>query len=280
MQGRTCVVTGATSGIGFETAQALLRRGARLVLVARSRGKAEDAVTMLTAATGQRDVTVVQGDLGVQADVRRVAAELLACCPRIDVLVNNAGVVNLERRLTVDGIEETLAVNHLGYYLLTRLLLERLLGSAPARIVNVASDAHRFARVDLDDLQGVHRYRALRVYGRSKGCNILFSYELARRLAGTGVTVNCCHPGAVRTGLGQNNGRVASALSKVVGAFFRTPAQGAATSIRLATAADLASVTGQYFANEQPKRSSAATYDAAVQRRLWEESARLTGLPA
>jgi NAD(P)-dependent dehydrogenase (short-subunit alcohol dehydrogenase family) len=280
MQGRTCVVTGATSGIGYETARALLAQGARLVVVARSRTKADDAVARMVAATGRQDVTVVLGDLAVQAEVRRVASELLACCPQLDVLVNNAGVVNLQRRLTVDGIEETLAVNHLGYYLLTRLLLDRLIASAPSRIVNVASDAHRFGRVDLDDLNSAHRYRAMRVYGMSKGCNILFTYELARRLAGTGVTVNCCHPGAVRTGLGHNNGPWAGTLSKLVGVFFRTPAQGAATSIRLATAPELAAVTGQYFANEKPKRSAAATYDAATKSRLWDESARLTGLPA
>lgn len=280
LAGRTAVVTGATSGIGLETARALLGQGARLVLVARNRARAESAVADLMRSTGRRDVTVVLGDLGVQADVRRVAEELLRCCPRLDLLVNNAGVVNLQRQVTVDGVEETLAVNHLAYYLLTRLLLERLTGSAPARIVNVASDAHKFGRLDLDDLQSTRRYRAMRVYGMSKTCNILFTYELARRLAGTGVTVNCCHPGAVATGLGTNNGAWAKVATRVLGLLFKTPAQGAATSIHLASAPEVAGVTGQYFANRKPRRSARVTYDESVQRRLWDESARLTGLPA
>ena len=279
LAGRTCIVTGATSGIGFETARALLERGGRLVMVARNRQKAEGTVAALTAATGASDITVVLGDLGVQADVRRVAAELLACCPRIEVLVNNAGVVNLQRRLTVDGIEETLAVNHLGYYLLTRLLLDRLCASAPARIVNVASHAHKFRGLAIDDLNSERRYKAMRVYGKSKACNILFTYELARRLEGTGVTVNACHPGAVATGLGTNNGAFATRLTKFLGKFFRTPAQGAATSVRLAVAPELGTVSGQYFANQKPARSSALTRDLALQRRVWDESARLTGLP-
>lgn len=277
---RICIVTGATSGIGYETAKALLQRGARVVLVARSREKAATAAAQLTAETGNADVTVVLGDLGARAEIRRVADELLACCPRIDVLVNNAGVVNLQRRVTIDGIEETFAVNHLGYYLLTRLLLDRVIASAPARIVNVASDAHRFGAIDLNDLNSERRYRAMRVYGMSKRCNILFTYELARRLEGTGVTVNCCHPGAVATGLGKNNGPVATRLTKALSVFFRTPEQGAATSIKLATAPELATVTGQYFANGKSKRSARGTYDTALQRELWDVSARLVGLPA
>lgn len=280
LAGRTAVVTGATSGIGLETARALLGQGARLVLVARNRARADAAVADIVASTGQRDVTVVLGDLAVQGDVRRVAGEVLQCCPRLDLLVNNAGVVNLKRQLTVDGVEETLAVNHLAYYLLTRLLLDRLVGSAPARIVNVASDAHTFGRLDIDDLQSERRYKAMRVYGMSKACNILFTYELARRLQGTGVTVNCCHPGAVATGLGTNNGAWAKVATRVLGLFFKSPTQGAATSIHLACAPDLTGVTGQYFANRKPKRSARVTYDETVQRRLWDESARLTGLPA
>lgn len=278
LAGSTAIVTGATSGIGFETAQALLGRGARLVLVARNREKAEASAMALARATGNDDVTLVLGDLSLQADVRRVAHELLALCPRIDVLVNNAGLVNLQRRVTPDGVEETLAVNHFAYYLLTRLLLDRLRGSAPARIVNVASDAHKFGRIDFDDLDSARRYRSMRVYGMTKACNILFTYALARRLDGSGVTVNCVHPGAVATGIGKNNGRMATVVTRMLAPFFRSPAQGAATSIRLATAPELAGVSGQYFANGKPRRSARFTYDEAAQERLWAISAERTGL--
>lgn len=277
MEGKCCVVTGATSGIGQETAVALAGLGARLALVCRDPGRGEATAALIRERTGSTAVTLHRADLGVQADVRRVAAELLAECPRLDVLVNNAGIVNLRHETTADGIEAVFATNHLAYFLLTLLLLPRLRESAPSRIVNVASEAHRFGRIDFDDLGHARRYKAMRVYGASKLANILFTYELARRLAGTGVTVNCVHPGAVATRLGQNNGRFAVVLTTLLGTFFRTPAQGAATSIRVATDPALEGVTGQYFANGRPKRSSRASHDPAVARRLWDVSAQLTG---
>jgi len=280
LAGRTCVVTGGTSGIGREIAAALAARGATLVIVCRDPERGEAARTAIARATGNEAVSLAFADLGVQADVRRVAADLLARCPAIHVLVNNAGVVNLRRTLTPDGLEQTFAVNHLAYYLLTRLLLPRLRASAPARIVNVASEAHRFGPLDLDDLQNARRYRPMRVYGQSKLCNVLFTAELARRLDGTGVTVTCCHPGAVATRLGQNNGRVATVMTRLLAPFFRTPAQGADTAIWLATAPELDGVSGRYFARRRPKRPSPAALDEALQGRLWEVSARLTGLPA
>ena len=209
MTGKTCVLTGATSGIGRETAVALAGLGARLALVCRDRGRGEDAVAEIAARTGNRDVVLHLADLSSQRDVRRVAAEILAAHPQIHVLVNNAGVVNLRRTLTEDGLETVFATNHLAYFHLTLLLLDRLRASAPARIVNVASDAHRWGRLDLDDLGNARRYRAMQVYGQSKLANILFTYELARRLAGSGVTCNCLHPGAVGTRLGHNNGMIA-----------------------------------------------------------------------
>jgi NAD(P)-dependent dehydrogenase (short-subunit alcohol dehydrogenase family) len=188
--------------------------------------------------------------------------------------------VNLKHTRTVDGIETVFAVNHLAYFLLTHLLLDRLRASVPARIVNVASDAHRFGKLRFDDLGWEQGYKPMRVYGQSKLANILFTYELARRIEGSGVTVNCCHPGAVATRLGQNNGRIATLLTRVLAPFFRTPDQGAATSIYLASSPAVDGVSGKYFSNSRVARSSRVSQDPAVALRLWEESARLTGVAA
>jgi NAD(P)-dependent dehydrogenase (short-subunit alcohol dehydrogenase family) len=278
VRGRICVLTGGTSGIGRETAVALAGAGARLALVCRDRQRGEDTAAEIAARTGSRDVALHLADLSVQSDVRRVAAELLASYPAIHVLVNNAGIVNLRHSLTPDGIETVFATNHLAYVLLTLLLLERLRASAPARIVNVASEAHRFGQLDFDDLGNARRYRTFRVYGQSKLANVLFTYELARRLAGSGVTVNCVHPGAVATRLGHNNGAVARVLATMLRPFFRTAAQGADTSIWLASSPEVEGVSGQYFIRRRSRRSSAASYDEATARRLWDVSLRLTGL--
>ncbi len=278
MDGKVCVLTGGTSGIGRETAIALAGMGARLGLVCRDRRRGDDTLAEIRAKTGSTAVALHEADLSSQASIRAVAAALLATYPRIDVLVNNAGVVQLGYTTTVDGIETVFATNHLGYFLLTSLLLERLRASAPARIVNVASDAHRWGSIDFDDLGHEKRYRTLRVYGDSKLANVLFTYELARRLAGSGVTVNCLHPGAVATRLGQNNGRVATLLTQVLRPFFRTPAQGAATSIHLASSPAVEGQSGLYFANRKARRSSKRSYDEAVAGRLWDVSAAMTGL--
>jgi len=271
------MITGASSGVGRATGLGLARLGATLVLVCRDRRRGEETVAEIRDATGNRAVTLMVADLSSQQSIRALAHEFLATSQPLHVLVNNAGIVNLHRTVTVDGIESVFAVNHLAYFLLTHLLLDRLKESAPARIVNVASHAHRFSALDLDDLEGARRYRAMRVYGQSKLANILFSYELARRLGGTGVTVNCLHPGAVASGLGKNNGPWARAFIMLLRPFFRTPEQGAATSIYLASAPELEQVTGKYFAACKETRSSAVSYDAAVARRLWEISARMTG---
>ena len=278
MHGKVCVLTGGTSGIGRETAVALAALGAQLALICRDRQRGEETVAEIAARTGNRDVEVRVADLSLQRDVRRVAAELLARHPRIDVLVNNAGVVNLRHALTGDGIETVFATNHLAYFLLTLLLLERLRASAPARIVNVASEVHRFGGVDFDDLGHAQHYCAARVYGQSKLANILFTYELARRLAGSGVTVNCLHPGAVGTRLGHNNGTVARLLAGALKPFFRTAAQGADTSIWLASSPAVEGVSGEYFVARTPTRSSAASHDEGTARRLWDVSLELTGL--
>jgi len=277
MAGRTCLITGATSGIGRATALGLAGMGATLVVLARDRHKGETLLGELRAA-GAEDATLLLADLSRQAEVRRVAAEFLASPRPLHVLINNAGVVNVGRSETADGIETTFAVNHLAYFLLTNLLLDRLRASAPARIVNVASDAHKFAPLDFDDLNSLKRYATMRVYGQSKLANILFTSELARRLEGSGVTVNALHPGAVATGLGQNNGAWARALIAVLRPFFRTPDDGAATSIYLASAPEVASVSGKYFAKRREKRPSAAAQDATAAHRLWQVSAQMVGL--
>jgi retinol dehydrogenase 14 len=278
VDGKLCVLTGGTSGIGRETAVALASLGARLALICRDRRRADDTVAEIAARTGNRAVAIHLADLSSQREVRRVAAELLAHHPAIHVLVNNAGVVNLRHSLTDEGIETVFATNHLAYFLLTLLLLDRLRASAPARIVNVASEAHRFGRIDFDDLANARHYRAMRVYGQSKLANILFTYELARRLEGSGVTVNCLHPGAVGTRLGHNNGRIARLLAGALRPFFRSPAKGADTSIWLASSPAVEGVSGRYFIRRKPRRSSAASYHEATALRLWDVSLRLTGL--
>jgi NAD(P)-dependent dehydrogenase (short-subunit alcohol dehydrogenase family) len=278
LDGRTCMITGASSGIGRATAMALARQGATLVLVCRDRGRGAATVAEIQRQTGNRDVTLMLADLSLQQSIRQLAQDFLVTGRPLHVLVNNAGIVNLQRKLTSDGIEEVFAVNHLAYFLLTHLLLDRLTATPPARIVNVASDAHKFSGIDFDNLQGERRYRTMKIYGQSKLANILFTYELARRLDGSGVTANCLHPGTVATGLGANNGAVAKVLIKLLATVFRTPESGAATSIYLASSPQVEGVSGKYFSNCKPRRSTTISYDEAVQRRLWDISAQLTGL--
>lgn len=280
MSGKTVLLTGASSGIGRATAFELARLGATLVLVCRDRSKGEETVAAIRAEMPNVDLALMLADLSSQASIRQLAADYLASGRPLHVLLNNAGVVNTSRTETADGIETTFAVNHLGYFLLTNLLLERLKESAPARIVNVASEAHKFGRLDFDDIESAKSYRTMRVYGRSKMANILFTYELARRLQGTGVTVNCLHPGAVATGLGRNNGAVANFFIRILAPFFRTPSNGAATSVHLASAPELANVTGKYFSDSKETRTSAPSYDEGDARRLWDISERMTSRPA
>ena len=276
MHGKTCIVTGASAGIGHAIAQGLAARGARVVLVCRSRERAEAAQHFIRTTTDNSAVDIALADLSSQADIRRLAQELLQHYPRIHVLINNAGVVNTKRTVTVDGIETVFAVNHLAYFLLTELLLPRLVDSAPARIVNVASDAHHWDTLNFDDLQNARRYRGLKVYGQSKLCNLLFTRELARRIAGTGVTVNSLHPGGVATGLGWNNGWWAVLVAKVLRPFLRTAEQGADTAIYLTTASEVAHVNGTYFYNRREHQPSPAAQDDEAARRLWQVSEQLT----
>ena len=279
MDGRTVVVTGASSGIGKATATALARAGAHTVITARDEGRGRTALEDIRRASGSEVVDLVVFDLGDLGSVRAGATELLEANPKIHVLVNNAGLVLSDRRETPDGFEATFAVNHLGPFLFTELLTERLVASAPARIVNLTSDAHKSARhgLDFDDLQSTRSYRGMQVYGRSKLANILFTTELARRLAGSGVTANCCHPGVVATGFardGDTSGVLAFGI-KLIKPFVLTPEKGARTSVYLASSPEVEGVSGRYFVKCKEERPTAAAQDAAAAARLWEVSEEL-----
>ena len=278
MQGKICLVTGATSGIGLVAARALAQQEATVVLVGRNPERTAATVSRIQQETGNPHVECLLADLSAQAQVRQLAGEFQRRFARLDVLLNNAGAFVSKRHVSVDGIEMTLALNHLAYFLLTHLLLDTLKATPAARIVNVSSDAHRKAQFDFADPQGAHRYRGWRVYCQSKLANLLFTYELARRLAGTGITANAVHPGFVATGFGHNN-RGLVALGVWLAQFTAlTPEQGAETLIYLATSPEVAGVTGTYFVKKRSAESSAASYDQAAAQRLWQLSAELTGL--
>jgi len=278
LEGKTCLITGATNGIGRVPAVALAKMGAELFLIYRSKPRADETVAEIRTKTGNENVHLIHADLGSQKQVQASAAEFLATGKPLHVLVNNAGLGNTNRLVTEDGIEMVFAVNHLAYFLLTMLLLDRIKQSAPARIVNVASEAHRFATMHFDDLGGERRYSTFGSYGQSKLANVLFSYELARRLAGTGVTVNCLHPGGIASGLWTNNGWLAQFIMQAGKLFLKTPEQGAQTTIYLASSDKVDGVTGKYFANCREKRSNKESYNLEVARRLWEISERMTGV--
>jgi NAD(P)-dependent dehydrogenase (short-subunit alcohol dehydrogenase family) len=276
LTGRICVVTGANRGIGRATAEGLAELGASLILVCRRREDGE-AVSREIAAKGRPVPDVVGADLSSQAFIRQAAAEIQARYPRLHVLINNAGIISRRREVTVDGLEMQFAVNHLGYFLLTNLLLPQLRAGAPSRIVNVSSGAHSHATLDFSDLQSERGYDPKEVYSRTKLANILFTYELARRLGVTRVTVNCLAPGVVATRmLGDYMG--APPGSGVDSTFGASPKEGAETSIYLAAAPDVERVTGKYFVGRKPAASSRESHDEAAARRLWEVSERLTGL--
>jgi retinol dehydrogenase-12 len=279
MQGKICLVTGATSGIGLVTARELARQGARVLLVGRDPAKCADAVEQIRERTGNPEVEALLADLSSQQQIRDLARQVRERCPRLDVLINNAGGMWLKREVTVDGLEMTFAVNHLAYFLLTQLLLEPLQASAPARVVNVASAAHRKATLDFDDLQGERRYDGWRAYCRSKLANLLFTYELARRLADTGVTSNALHPGWVATGFARNNGWRGRLFQLAARCLAISPEEGARTVLYLATAPEVQGVNGQYFVRERAISSSPISYDEAAASRLWQLSQELTHLP-
>jgi len=276
---RTSIVTGGTGGIGKATATALAAQGDRVVVVGRNPAKAEAAVSDIRRATGSAAVEMLLCDFGTLASVRSLAAEVLRRYEQVQVLVNNAGAIYPTRTLTADGFEATFGVNHLAPFLLTNLLLDRLKAGNPARIVNVSSAAHAFPGLDFDDWQSERRkYHSMRAYAMSKIANVLFTYELARRLTGTGVTANCLHPGMVATDIFTSQGK--SLAVRLIGPLLRpfvmTAEQGAETSVYLAADPAVAGVTGRYFVKKLAKRSARPTYDEALARRLWELSERMT----
>jgi NAD(P)-dependent dehydrogenase (short-subunit alcohol dehydrogenase family) len=276
MQGKTVLVTGANQGIGKATAIALAQKGANVVIVARNAEKGQAALDEVKAASTGGKAELIVADLSSQGQVRGAAAEFKSRHDQLHVLVNNAGIYVPERHTTVDGLEETFGLNHLGYFLLTRELLDVLKKTAPSRIVNVSSEAHRGATMQWDDLQWeTHRYRAFKSYGQSKLANVLFTYELARQLEGTGVTANALHPGVIGSGFGQTYGSALSVLVKIARPFMLTPEEGARTSVYLASSPDVEGVSGKYFSKCKAVRSNAVSYDEPSQRKLWALSEQL-----
>jgi len=275
LRGKICLVTGSTSGIGKVTARELANRGATVVLVSRSRAKGEATQAEIKQATGNQEVELLVADLGVLEDVRRLAAEFQHTHDHLHLLVNNAGAAYPRRTLTAEGLEATLAVNYLAPFLLTELLLDTLKASAPARIVNVSSAQHATVSMEFDNLQGEKAYATLRNYGQAKLALLLWTYELARRLEGTGVTVNALHPGITASNFPAGMTGPAAWAMKLSKPFLLTAEQGAQTTLYLATSPQVEGVTGKYFAKSQEKSSSSRSYDQTVGLRLWEVTEQL-----
>ena len=278
MGGKTVLITGSTSGIGKATAVALAAMGADVVVVGRNPERGEAALEEIKDQSHNESVELMLADLSVQGEVRRLAEEFLERHDRLDVLVNNAGLVQSKRTETSDGIETTFAINHLAPFLLTNLLLERLEKSAPSRVITVSSEAQRWGNVDFEDLQSRRKYRGFPVYGMTKLANIMFTYELAERLKGTGVTANCLHPGSVGTNFGKNNRGPMALFFRVAKPFMRSPEQGADTLIWLASSPEVDGVSGKYFSDREEIEAKKVAYDPAARRTLWEISEDLTGL--
>ena len=278
MTGKTCLITGGNSGIGKATALGLAIMGANVVVVSRSKEKGEAALTEIIAKSGHRNVELMLADMSSQDSIRRLASDFKAGHEKLHLLVNNAGVYLTRRTTTVDGLESTFAINHLGPFLLTNLLLDLLKASAPSRIVNVTSDAHNGAKVNFEDLQGEKKFSGWQAYGQSKLAMILFTHELATRLDGTGVTVNSAHPGVVRTNFANNNGLVTFGF-RLMRPFFISPKTAAKRILYVATSPDLEGVNGKYFTKMHAAKSSQESYEDDSAKRLWQMSEQLTKLP-
>lgn len=277
MQGKTVLITGATAGIGQATAQALARQGAQVVLVGRDARKTQAVAEELRAQTGHPGVDFLLADLSSLASVRGLARDFRAKFPQLHVLINNAGGVNQTRQVTPDGFELTFAVNHLAPFVLTGELLGTLRATPGARIVNVSSSAQAQGHIDFGDLMGERRYSPMRAYYQSKLANVLFTYELARRLAGTGVTANALHPGVVNSNFGGEMRGVMGLAMRAIKRFGSvTPGEGARTSVYLASSPEVEGVSGKYFEKGKAVPSGKESYDEAVARRLWEVSEALT----
>jgi NAD(P)-dependent dehydrogenase (short-subunit alcohol dehydrogenase family) len=277
MHGKVIVITGATSGIGAVAAEKLASKGARILVIARDRARGETTLARLRELAPGLAHGVYYADLSLLAEMKRVAGEIAAAEPRIDVLINNAGAIFGKRHVTSDGLEVTFATNHMSYFVVTDRLRERLLASAPARVINISSEAHRRMKMDFGDLQNARGYGAFKAYGRSKLCNILFTRKLARRLTGTGVTVNCLHPGFVNTRFGDQARGTISFILRFAKKFAISPEKGAETIVFLASAEEVAGVTGQYFYACRLKTPSMEAQDDGAAERLWQESAKLAG---
>ena len=280
MKGKTVVITGGTSGIGEVAALELAQMGARIVLVAREKSRAEATLARLRKRGPELAHTAHYADLTRLAEMKRVAAQIAAVEPRIDVLINNAGAMFGARRITQDGIERTFALNHMAYFVMTEGLCARLAGAGDARIVNTASDAHRGATLDFGDLQSEQGFGAMQAYGRSKLCNILFTRELARRLHGNGITANCLHPGFVATRFGDQSGGLISHMIWLAKFLAISPAEGARTIVHLASSPEVAGISGKYFYKCRATTPSPAAQDDQAALLLWERSAKLAGMQA
>jgi NAD(P)-dependent dehydrogenase (short-subunit alcohol dehydrogenase family) len=279
MTGKTVLITGGTGGIGKAAAVGLASMGARVGITGRDKDRAERAALEIGAASGSPGVDVFVAELSSQAEVRRMADEVLAAYPRLDVLVNNVGGFWDRRHMTADGLEHTFALNHLAPFLLTNLLLDRLIASAPARVVTVASGAQSMGKIDFNDLMGEHDYSGQRAYNQSKLANVMFTYELARRLETTGVTATALHPGMTNTSFSaEDPARAMAPVVFVVRPFMRSPRKGAETVVYLASSSAVEGVTGSYYANRKAKKSNQSSYDREVTKRLWRVSADLVGV--
>ena len=280
MDGKVCLITGATRGIGLEAAKALARLGATVVLVGRDTTRTKDALDEVRAVAPEAKVDSLLADFTSLDSVRKLAEDFKARYSRLDVLLNNAGLILDQREETKDGFEATLGINHLAPFVLTHQLRDLLVASGPARVINVSSEAHRTAKLDFDDLQSTRGYSAFRVYGTSKLANILFTKALAKRLQGTQVTTNCLHPGVVATGFGHNAKGIFRHLVKLGAPFMLTAAKGARTSVYLASSPEVEGVSGEYFIRSRKAKPSREARDEALAERLWQVSAELTGVKA
>jgi NAD(P)-dependent dehydrogenase (short-subunit alcohol dehydrogenase family) len=280
MKGKSVVITGATSGIGEVAALTLAKMGARIVFVARDKSRADATLARLRSSAPGIAHSMHLADLSRVAEMKRVAAQIADQEPRIDVLINNAGAMFATRQLTEDRLERTFALNHMAYFVLTAGLREQLLASGAARIINTASEAHRGASLDIDDLQFAKGYGAMKAYNRSKLCNILFTRELARRLRGTGVTANCLHPGFVATRFADQSGGLISNVVWLAKFFAMSPAKGAETIVYLASSPNVAGTTGEYFYKCLLTKPSTRGLDDRAALELWQRSASLAGIPS
>jgi retinol dehydrogenase-14 len=281
MSDKTVLITGGTGGIGKAAALGLASMGARVGITGRDRVRAEHAAAAIADESGNPAVDVFVADMSSQAEVRRLASEILAAYPQLDVLLNNVGGFWAHRHLTADGLEHTFALNHLAPFLLTNLLLERLITSAPARVVTVSSGAHAMGRIDFDDLMGEHEYSGQRAYNQSKLANVMFTYELARRLEGTGVTATALHPGMTNTSFStEDPHRRMVPIVFMVRPFMKSPKKGADTAVYLAGSPEVEGVTGRYYVNRKTTKSEESSYNTATTNQLWRVSADHVGIPA